>query len=44
MFDIYVVINRYFRLQKQTIIKWRIFGTIIPGESMLNQGENKEQE
>lgn len=40
-FDIYVGINRFYRLQKQTAVKWRIFGTIIPGESILNQVEGR---
>lgn len=41
MFDIHVVINRFYRLQKQPVVKWRIFGTIIPGESILNQIEGR---
>lgn len=36
VFDIHVEITRYYGLQKQPTGKWRIFGPIILGESMLN--------
>lgn len=39
MFHNHVVINRYHGLQKQPIVRWKMFGAVIPGESMLNQGE-----